>query len=62
MNWLIVNVGGAPLKPIFAHSTVVVDSKILIFGGISVGTFNTPDIKIIELDQEKARKMALEQN
>jgi hypothetical protein len=44
------------LPPLASSSSCIAESRLLIFGGFSGGTFARSEVIVIELDQEKIRK------
>jgi hypothetical protein len=46
--------------PFYAHASALADSKLIIFGGYCGNAFARAELRFIELDEEKARKLSIE--
>ncbi|CAK76775.1 unnamed protein product (macronuclear) [Paramecium tetraurelia] len=60
MNWVLVQQIGGLKYGKFNHCSVLIDSKIMIFGGYTKNVYANADIQLIELDQYKVSKMIKE--
>lgn len=57
LEWMHVEVIGYQFKPRCSHNAVIVESKMIIFGGITEKGYLDSELLIIEMDQVNAYKL-----
>lgn len=60
MEWIRAEVTGFRFKPRCAHTSIIIESKMIIFGGFTEKSYLDSDLLVVELDQNNAYKLQKE--
>ncbi|KAL4486350.1 hypothetical protein ABPG72_007136 [Tetrahymena utriculariae] len=61
-EWIKIDMRGGDYQARCSHSATIIDTKIIIFGGISHKGICSSDLLVIELDQKKCQSFLKEHN
>ncbi|EAR84527.1 kelch motif protein (macronuclear) [Tetrahymena thermophila SB210] len=61
-EWIKIDMRGGEYQARCSHSAAIIDTKIIIFGGISHQGICSSDLLVIELDQKKCQSFLKEHN